>query len=151
MLIQIIFLYVGISSKHFGHYLFFILICIYNISIGFNIVGLWFQSGFYDYEDKVPITETTFCFTIFILVFEVFCIYVVFQSYKQSKQEFRVNYGFIEGQNQIEENIQNEPDIHENIQGINNLQNNNNGNNNNNNNNEGFVPFQGRGVAVGGN
>ena len=109
----------------------------------FSDIRSWFQVGFFKND-----SSTAFCFFVFIFVFEIFCIFVVFQSYKQSKQEYRQKYGFAAGENGGEE-FQNGEE-NDNIQGLNNNQNNNR-NNNNNNNDGGFVPFQGRGVAVGGN
>ena len=125
--VQFIVLLIGISSKSFSHYLFFILICYFNLYIIFQTLGTWFQVGFYKNDSPA--------YFVFLFVFELFCVFVIFQSYKQSKQEYREKYGFAAGANGgngIEENIQN-----------------NNGNNNNNNGN--FIPFQGNGVVVGGN
>ena len=109
----------------------------------FQTLGIWFQVGFFKDD-----SSTAFCFFVFMFVFEIFCIFVVFQVYKQSKQEYRQKYGYAAGENGGEE-FQNGEE-NDNIQGLNNNQNNNR-NNNNNNNDGGFVPFQGRGVAVGGN
>ena len=143
LFIQILVLLIGISSKHFAHYLLFILICFFNLFMTFQILGIWFQVGFFKND-----SSTAFSFFVFIFVFEIFCIFVVFQSYKQSKQEYRQKYGFAAGENGGEEFLNGEENG--NIQGLNNNQNDNR-NNNNNNNDGGFVPFQGRGVAVGGN
>ena len=144
LFVQAIILFMGISSKHFGHYQFFILICVFNIYISIEALGIGFQNGFTKKDDTL-----NFCLFVFIIVFEIFCVFVVFQAYKQSKQEYRIKYGYAEGENGEGGIIENAQDIHDNIQGINDLQINN--INNNNNNNRGFVPFQGRGVAVGGN
>ena len=110
----------------------------------FDYLGRWFQLGFYENHNSF-----LFCYLVFTTVFEIFCIYAVFQCYKQSKYEYRIKYGYVAGENGEGENNQNDDNINNNIQGLNNPQNNN--NNNNNNNNGGFVPFQGRGIAVGGN
>ena len=139
LFIQALILFMGISSKHFGHYLFFILICVFNVYISLEALLIGFQNGFSTNDDSL-----SFCLFVFTIVFETFCVFIVFESYKQSKQEYRIKYGYAHGANGEGENIENAQDIHDNIQGINNLQ-------NNNNNNDGFVPFQGRGVAVGGN
>ena len=40
-----------------------------------------------------------FCFFVFIAVFELFCIFISFQAYKQSKQEYRIKFGYAEGEN----------------------------------------------------
>ena len=147
-LVQILVLLIAISSKHFSYFLIFILICIFNFEMIFESMGAWFQIGFYKNDSLI-----TFFFFSFMLVFEIFSIYVVFQVYKQSKQEYREKYGYAAGENVGGENIENFQDFNENNLGIN-FQNNNDGNDNNNNgnnNNEGFVPFEGRGVAVGGN
>ena len=140
LFIQILTLLIGISSKSYSQFLIFILICLFNIYIIFQTLGVWFQVGFYKNDNPL-----TFCFLVFILVFEIFCIFVIFQAYKQSKQEYRIKYGYAAGENGENNNeIQNAQDIDENlIQPAN--------NNNNNNNNQGFIPFQGRGYAVGGN
>ena len=141
ILIQILVLFIAISSKHFAHFLLFILMSFLDFLMYFDYVGRWFQIGFYERQNSF-----VFCFLVFISIFQIFCIYVAFQLYKQSKQEYRIKYGYAEGGNGEGVNNQNDGDIHVNIQGINNAQ-----NNNNNNNNRGFVPFQGRGYAVGGN
>ena len=144
LLIQILVLFIGMSSKHFSHFLLFILMCFFNLFMFIDYLGRWFQYGFYESHSSF-----VFCYLVFITVFEIFCIFTIFQAYKQSKFEYRIKYGYAAGENWDAEFNQNAEDIHENIQGLNNLQNNN--NNNNNNNNGGFVPFQGRGIAVGGN
>ena len=130
LFVQFIVLIIGISSKSFSHYLFFILICYFNLYLIFQTLGTWFQIGFYKNDSPL-----VFAYFVFLFVFELFCVFVIFQSYKQSKQEYREKYGFAAGANGgngVEENILN-----------------NNGNNNNNNGN--FIPFQGNGVVVGGN
>ena len=38
----------------------------------------------------------SFCFKVFLSVFEVFCIFFTFQLYKQSKHEYRINKGIIQ-------------------------------------------------------
>ena len=88
LFIQILSLLIGISSKHFSHYLLYILICFFNFFMIFQSLGAWFQIGFYKNDSSF-----TFCFFVFIAVFEIFCIYAVFQAYKQSKQEYREKYG----------------------------------------------------------
>ncbi len=131
LFVQSLVLLIGISSKSFSHYLLYILICFFNFFMTIQTLGCWFQIGFYKNDSSFA-----FSFFVFILVFEIFCIYIVFQSYKQSKQEYREKYGFdagADGGNGGGENIQN------------------NGENNNNNNNGAFIPFQGHGVVVGGN
>ena len=142
LFIQTIVLLIGISSKYFSHFLLFILINFFNIFLTFETLGEWFQTGFYKNDSSF-----TFCFFVFMFVFEIFCIFVIFQAYKQSKQEYRIKFGYIAGEVGLEENLQNAQDMNNNGQDFNN----NEDNNNNNNNNGGFIPFQGRGIAVGGN
>ena len=148
LFIQILVLLIGISSKHFSQFLIFILICFFNFSLIFQTLGSWFQVGFYKNDSSFA-----FCFFVFMFVFELFCIFISFQAYKQSKQEFRIKFGYAAAENGGGvNNIENAQDFEDNIQGFNNFGNNDNNNNNNNNNNGGgFVPFQGRGYAVGGN
>ena len=151
LFIQILVLLVGISSKHFAQFLLLILVCFFNFILIFQTLGSWFQVGFYKNDNSF-----VFCFFVFIAVFELFCIFISFQAYKQSKQEYRIKFGYAEGENiGGGNNIENAQDFEDNVQGFNNVGNNvnniNNGNNNNNNGGGGFVPFQGRGYAVGGN
>ena len=142
LFVQLLTLLIGISSKSYSNFLIFFLICFFNIYIIFQTLGIWFQVGFYKNDNPF-----TFCFLVFILVFEIFCVFVIFQAYKQSKQEYRIKYGYAVGENGGNNNeIHNAQDFDENL-----VQQANNNNNNNNNNNQGFVPFQGRGYAVGGN
>ena len=90
---------------------------------------------------KNPIT---FCYRVFASVFELFCIFYLFQIYKQSKHEMRIKLGFIPDDR---EQIQ----IDEDNNGFNNNNNEeDNVDNNNNNNQDEFQPFQGHGVVVGG-
>ena len=140
LFIQAIVLLIGISSKYFSHFLLFILFSFFNIFWTFQTLGEWFQKGFYKNDSSFE-----FCFLVFLIVFEIFSIFVIFQAYKQAKQEYRIKFGYAAQENGLGENLQNAQDL-------NNAQDFNNDNNNNNNNdNGGFVPFQGIGIAVGGN
>ena len=144
LLIQFLALLISISSKHFGQYLYIILLCFINTFATFRSIGAWFQIGFYK-EDK----PVLFGFEIFILVFEIFFIYVLFQVYKQAKHEFRIKMGYIPGEGPNENNFDNdnEEELNDNdFEGGNN-----DNNNNQNNNGGGFNAFQGNGVPVGGN
>ena len=134
LLIQFLVLLVGISSKHFGQLVLFILICFFNIYLCVGTIGAWFQVGFYKNDSSVA-----FGFLAFILIFEIFCIYVIFQTYKQAKHEYRIKLGFAPEENQ--NNFQ----MNDNLEGLNN------NNENENNNQGGFAPFQGNGIPVGGN
>ena len=109
LFIQEIFLIIGISSKYFVHYLIFIIICILNLYYDIQILGLWAQKGFYKNNKKNNIY--LFGFYSFILIFEIFCIYVLFQAYKQSKYEYKIKLGYVNNQN---ENSQNNPNFQEN-------------------------------------
>ena len=162
LLVQFLLLVIGITTKHFGQYLLFILICLFDTYNCIQYIGARFQIGFYKRDKTAP-----FGFLVFLLIFEIFCIYSTFQTYKQSKHEYRLKLGFppeegfqmndndndnINGNNNVNAfglNINDDNDDDENDG--NNNDNNNNGNNNNNNNNQGgFRPFQGHGVVVGG-
>ena len=134
LLVQFLVLLVGISSKYFGQLLFFILICFFNIYLCIGTIGAWFQVGFYKNDSSLA-----FGFLSFILIFEIFCIYVIFQTYKQAKHEYRIKLGY------APEDNQNNFQMNENLEGLNN--NNENGNMNQ----GGFNPFQGNGIPVGGN
>jgi len=133
---QVLLIFTGLSSKHFSHYLLSILLCFLNFILVFQNLGRWMQVGFYKNDNSLK-----FCFFVFFFVFEIFCIYFFFQLYKQSKHEYRIKYGYAAGENGGD-------GINENIQDLNN---NLNENNNNNINNAEFIPFQGQGIAVGGN
>ena len=134
LLIQFLVLLIGISSKHFGQLLFFILICFFNIYLCIGTIGAWFQVGFYKNDSSLA-----FGFLVFILIFEIFCIYVIFQTYKQAKHEYRIKLGY------APEDNQNNFQMNENLEGLNNNY------ENGNNNQGGFNPFQGNGIPVGGN
>ena len=86
---QILMSIITFCTKHFGYYLY-IIICLFLVIYGMiYIIGACFQTGFALESNKVK-----FCFYVFILVFEIFFIYVIFQLYKQSKHEYRIQYGF---------------------------------------------------------
>ena len=171
LFIQLAFLSFSICTKDYGWFL--IAIIIYLIFLYELIEGgvRKFLLGINDDSRTL-----TFCLNIFLIVFEIFCIFLTFQIYKQSKHEMRIYLGFIPNPNDIQQNQMNEEDIirlhngqnvegnndhneegYYNIQGQENNEEGNNGNNignnnnNNNNNNHGeFRPFQGHGVVVGG-
>ena len=144
LLMKLLFLYISISTKYYGFYLMYILYGISIIGSCLANFGICFQRG--NYKDHNYIG---FGFLSFLFVFEIFCVYVVFQTYKQSKHEYRIKFGFVPGNNINENNVQN----NDNIEGLmdNNDENEDNGNGNVNNNQEGFAPFQGNGIPVGGN
>ena len=158
LLVQFLFLIMSVTTKHFGQYLLFILICLFNTYTCIQKIGAWFQMGFSKRDKTAP-----FGFLVFLLIFEIFCIYSIFQVYKQSKHEYRLKLGFPpeEGfqMNDANENVHD----HDNVVGLNindvegddnindnNFNNNNNNNNDENNNHGVFQPFQGHGVVVGG-
>ena len=89
LLIQLLGLLIGISSKYFGYYLFYLLYGILIICSCLGEIGTCLQIGDYNDHDYL-----SFCFISFIFIFEIFCIYVIFQVYKQSKHEFRINFGY---------------------------------------------------------
>ena len=109
----------AINSKYFGHLLLIIFICSYNIYFYISNIGAWFQVGFYKNDSSL-----VFGFLSFIIIFEIFFIYVIFQTYKQAKHEYRIKLGYAPGdipnQNIFQMN---------NLEGLNN--NFNNGDNNN--------------------
>ena len=106
LFIQETFLIIGISSKYFAHYLIYINICIINLYYIFQKLGIWAQKGFYKNNNIY-----LFCFYSFILIFEIFCIYVLFQAYKQSKYEYKIKLGYVNEEN---ENIPNNQHFQEN-------------------------------------
>ena len=136
LFIQLFITIFGIMSINYSLYLILILVCFFNLYIIFKILGKWFIVGFYKNDSSF-----TFCYIVLIFVFEIFFIFYTFQLYKQSKHEYRIKYGYVAGQNDEGENIENDENVNENINQL---------NNNNENNNEEFLPFQGRGIAVGG-
>ena len=144
ILIQIFCICIGISSKHFCHYLILILICFFNFILIFQIVAEYFQKGFYDSDNPF-----VFCYYVFLVIFESFCIFLSFLLYKQSKYEYRIRYGYAPQEPEPEEDNEHNNYHHNNNADF--VNNNNNHNNNNGGNNRRFVPFRGRGVAVGGN
>ena len=135
IVIQQIILYIGISSKYYGHYLLFILFCFFNLYQIIKILVTWAQKGFYK-DNKIH----QFCFYVFIFAFEIFCIFIAFQVYKQSKQEFRIRVGYANGQNEGYINIDNiyNHNLRENYH-------------DNGNDNEENVPFRGQGFYGGRN
>ena len=145
LLLQFLFLLIGIATKYFGFHSYFNAFCFITIYSCIIKLGARFQIVFYKKGDPV-----SFCFLSFLLIFQIFCIYVMFQTYKQSKHEYRIKYGYIDPDEGLNEN---------NEQINNNLENNNidlNADNanieNNIDNNDGeFAPLQGQGIHVEGN
>ena len=155
LLVQFLFLVIGITTKHFGQYLLFILICLFDTYTCIQNIGARFQIGFYKRDKTAP-----FGFLVFLLIFEVFCIYFTFQTYKQSKHEYRIKLGFPPEEG-IQMNDNDNINGNDNVVGLNinddnneeendGINNNNHNHNNDNNNQGGFRPFQGHGVVVGG-
>ena len=136
LLFQFLFLLIGISSKHFGYLLANIMISLLYLYTIISRLGVMFQVGFT--KKSKPLG---FGFLSFTTVFQIFAIYVVFQVYKQAKHEYRIKFGYVPANEQIDENA--------NLVGDNNEENDN-GQNGNNNAVE-FEAFQGNGVPVGGN
>ena len=145
LLFQFLLILMGIITKYFGYYSYFNAFCFITIYSCIIKLGARFQAVFYKKVDPVP-----FCFFAFVLIFQIFCIYVMFQTYKQTKHEYRIKYGYIDPDEGLNEN---------NEQINNNLENNNidlNADNanieNNIDNNDGeFAPLQGQGIHVEGN
>ena len=115
-----------------------------------------FQIG--DYKNH---NYSAFGFLTFLFMFKIFCVYVAFQVYKQSKHEYRIKLGFapednINGNNdENNENLINDNNFNDednnNIEGNNNANNNNNEDNNVNNNQDEFAPLQSNGIPAEGN
>ena len=153
LLVQFLFLIMSVTTKHFGQYLLFILICLFNTYTCIQKIGARFQTGFSKRDKTAP-----FGFLVFLVIFEIFCNYSIFQAYKQSKHEYRLKLGFPPEEGlQMNDNVN--ENNHDNVVGLNindddgddNVNDNNfNNNNNENNNHGGFQPFQGHGVVVGG-
>ena len=97
LIFQVLLIILINCSKHFGHYLYFILYITFNILILINSLVAWFIKGIYTNNDSVKL-----CSSVFLLVFEIFCTYVVFQVYKQAKHEYRIQYGFFVEDNEID-------------------------------------------------
>ena len=152
LLVELIALMVGISSKFFAHYLSFIFLDF--IIIGYYLIRILicFQRG--DFEDH---NYFAFGFISFILMFEIFCVYVVFQVYKQSKHEYRIKFGFAPEDNINGNNDQNNDDLEDLINDNNNEDNiyesinDDEDNNYINNNQDEFAPLQGNQIPEGGN
>ena len=76
-------------------------------------------------------------------MFKIFCVYVAFQVYKQSKHEYRIKFGFA-----LEDNINGNNDNEEDLINNNNF---NEDYNNENNNQDEFVLLQRNGIPERGN
>ena len=138
---QAIFLLFVISSKHYGYMLLFIIFCIAELGSNIEILGIMAQYGFYKSTRK-----SLFCFIVFVTTFQIFNIYLSFVVFRQLKYEYKIKfYPELDPNNNNEGNNNNNE--RGNIVGMNNVRE----NENNENNAGGFVPFAGRGYAVGGN
>ena len=138
---QAIFLLFVISSKHYGYMLLFIVFCIEELCSNIQTLGIWAQVGFYKTSN-----ELYFCFLVFSTSFQIFNIYLSFIIFRQLKYEYKIKfYPELDPDNNNERNN----DEGANLAGMNNFREG--GGENNENNGGGFVPFAGRGYAVGGN
>ena len=119
LLFQLFSLIVIMRTKYFGHYLSFILFILYSYLFILSVFEFWFKKSFLKKKHVVE-----FCYFVFLSVFEIFLVYVLFQVYKQTKYEYRIQNGFAGENDEDDNNIQNANFFNENHFIINNDNNN---------------------------
>ena len=134
-IINIMFLILAIITGFYLYIVFFIFYTLINTIYSFIFLGEFLQKLI----QKTQIgSYKELIFSVVEFVFNIFSIYVSFESYKEMKA-LLLEGGIPQNQNNYGDNYGN----------ISN-ENSNNSNSNNNSGNRTFVPFSGRGVAVGG-
>ena len=80
---------ISIKSKNFGNHILVIILCLMIIPILIQLIGARIIGGYIKFKDDI-----SFYFLTFMLIFEIFCVYLMFQVYKQSKYEYKIAYGY---------------------------------------------------------
>ena len=80
---------ISIKSKNFGNHILVIILCLMIIPILIQLIGARIIGGYIKFKDDI-----SFYFLTFMLIFEIFCVYLMFQVYKQSKYEYKSAYGY---------------------------------------------------------
>ena len=90
-LFQLMVIIISTCSKRYGCFMIVLIIYFMYIYKIFERAIQGFLVGINDGSKAM-----SFCFKVFLSVFEVFCIFFTFQLYKQSKHEYRINKGIIQ-------------------------------------------------------
>ena len=90
-LFQLMVIIISTCSKRYGCFMIVLIIYFMYIYKIFERAIQGFLVGINDGSKAM-----SFCFRVFLSVFEVFCIFFTFQLYKQSKHEYRINKGIIQ-------------------------------------------------------
>ena len=89
LFINFLFIIISIKSKNFGNHILVIILCLMIIPILIQLIGARIIGGYIKFKDDI-----SFYFLTFMLIFEIFCVYLMFQVYKQSKYEYKSAYGY---------------------------------------------------------
>ena len=93
LLFSFLYIIISIKSKNFGNQILVIIFCIMMIAALIQRIGARIIGGFIKFKD-----DKSFYFLSFLLIFEIFCAYLMFQVYKQSKYEYKISYGYAPGE-----------------------------------------------------
>ena len=105
LLLQMIMYTLAMCTKHFGYLLTFVIFLFVFI---YSILRILVSGPSTDLDkDK---NDIRFCLFVFLLVYEIFCVFLFFQVYKRAKHEYRIQYGYIVVDDD-EENNNNENDL----------------------------------------
>ena len=105
LLLQMIMYTFAMCTKHFGYLLTFVIFLFVFI---YSILRILVAGPSTDLDkDK---NEIRFCLFVFLLVYEFFCVFLFFQVYKRAKHEYRIQYGYIVVDDDVENN-NNENDL----------------------------------------
>ena len=117
-LFQLMVIIISTCSKRYGCFMIVLIIYFMYIYKIFERAIQGFLVGINDGSKAM-----SFCFRVFLSVFEVFCIFFTFQLYKQSKHEYRINKGIIQDDRvpiQVNENENNDDEMNYNNEEANN-------------------------------
>ena len=103
---QLAIIHISICKKDYGWFLIVMIIYLFYIYEFIESVVRYFILGINDNNMTLP-----FCFNVFIIIFEIFGLFLTFQTYKQAKHEMRIKLGFIPNPNEIQQNRRDEEDI----------------------------------------
>ena len=103
---QLAIIHISICKKDYGWFLIVMIIYLLYIYEFIESVVRYFILGINDNNMTLP-----FCFNVFIIIFEIFGLFLTFQTYKQAKHEMRIKLGFIPNPNEIQQNQRDEEDV----------------------------------------
>jgi hypothetical protein len=153
MIIQTLVLFCAYQSVLYTYIAMYIFFGLFNAFLVFRVVGIVIQQIIIEGSSTLQTGSQYAGFSILLvtLVFQIFAIIVLFPVYKEMKAQLYERTLGVSVDPEVSSDRNDSINDDRNIQGGNSSQYNPPVSNNQSNNNRGFVPFGGRGTAVGGN